>query len=78
MGSQKQTGETSVLESVCSTARERYALRQDYIMMGDDDADLGIIQKKNSSGIIIISRILRSVLIQRVIRKMVIFTVFIN
>lgn len=46
MGSQKQTGETSVLESVCSTARERYALRQDYIMMGDDDADLGINTKE--------------------------------
>ena len=46
MGSQKQTGETSVLESVCSTARERYALRQDYIMMGDNDADLGINTKE--------------------------------
>lgn len=34
------------LESVCSTARERYALRQDYIMMGDDDADLGINTKE--------------------------------
>ena len=39
-------GEISVLESVCSTARERYALRQDYIMMGDDDADLGINTKE--------------------------------
>ena len=39
-------GYISVLESVCSTARERYALRQDYIMMGDDDADLGINTKE--------------------------------
>ena len=46
MGSQKQTGETNVLESVCSTARERYTLRQDYMMMGDDDADLGINTKE--------------------------------
>lgn len=46
MGSQKQTGETNVLESVCSTARERYTLRQDYMMMGDDDLGINTKEEK--------------------------------
>ena len=51
VGSRKQAGETNVLESVCSTARKRYALGQDLsnlgMVMGDDDSEFGIKAKED-------------------------------